>query len=146
MKLLADAGESPPDVEKTDVRHAAAQTVQGNVALNAQTNFFFELDGDNIGVGPGFSSQLVVNGTVNLGGAVLTGVLDSGYQPAVGQSWVILQSTGAISGQFAQGGNNATFFLGTVKFLVTIANNGATNTITLGAWCELSLSRRQVVG
>jgi len=106
-------------------------TVQGNVALNAQTNFFFELDGDNIGVGPGFSSQLMVNGTVNLGGAVLTGVLDSGYQPAVGHSWVILQSTGAISGQFAQGGNNATFFLGNIKFLVTIANNGATNTVTL---------------
>jgi autotransporter-associated beta strand protein len=106
-------------------------TVNGNVAWNTKTNFFVELDGDQPGQGPGFSDQLMVNGTVNLGGATLTGVVDPGYIAPVNQSWVILKSTGLITGQFAQGGDGAIAFLGAAKFQVSINNNAAVKTITL---------------
>jgi autotransporter-associated beta strand protein len=107
--------------------------VQGDVTLNAQTNFFFELGSDTPG-------ELVVTGSgnVNLGGATLTGVVDSSYlsQATVGKSWEILSTTGSITSQFAQGGDGASIFLGTAKFLIIFGSRtggkGTTlSTITL---------------
>src|SRR5262249_39169603 len=106
-------------------------TVNGNVTWNPQTNFFVNLAGDVQGTNYGL---LMVNGNVNLGGANLTGLVDPTYAATVftvGHTYDVLESTGPISGLFAQGGDGAKVFLGAAEFKVFINNNGALKRVTL---------------
>jgi autotransporter-associated beta strand protein len=122
------AGHTVPGIVSGNTT-AGILTVNGSLTWNPQTNFYVQLDGADRG--PGFSDQVVVNGPVNLGSAKLTGAVVAPYTAPAGSSFVILQSTGTISGQFAQGGNNSIIFLGAAKFTLTINNNGPTKTVIL---------------
>jgi large repetitive protein len=93
----------------------------GAVTWTSAISFSVDLNGTG-----GNNDVLQVTGTVNLGGAQLTGTL--GYAAAIGDTFTILQATGNITGNFASG---ASVFIGGRKFSITIDNSGATKTITL---------------
>jgi len=76
---------------------AGILTVSGTANLSS-TTLNIELNGATAGTE---HDRLVVTGTTNLTGANLTGSL--GFTPIGGQQFTIIQSTGAITGQFAQG-------------------------------------------
>jgi hypothetical protein len=71
----------------------------GNVTFNGGSIFSIEIGGAVAGA----HDQLNVTGTVNLGGSTLSGTLINGFTPTAGQQFVIIQSSGAITGTFAQG-------------------------------------------
>jgi autotransporter-associated beta strand protein len=87
----------------------------GNVTFNTGTTFNIEIGG----VTPGTQyDRLGVNGTVNLGPGVttLSGSLINGFTPTPGQQFTIIQSTGAITGTFAQG---SSINIGGTDFTIT---------------------------
>src|SRR6185436_14129974 len=88
----------------------------GNIALNSGSLFAIELNG----VTPGsLHDQLVVTGTVNLGGATLQGSV--GYVPAVGQEFTIIDNNGSsddVTGTFNGIINGGTATLGAYNFTV----------------------------
>ncbi|MBS1793102.1 MAG: VCBS repeat-containing protein [Acidobacteria bacterium] len=92
-------------------------TVTGAAALAASSTFFVELGGP----APGTQyDRLTAGGTLNLGGATLSGAFLNGYNPAPGTTFTIAQSSGALSGQFAQG---TTATLGGRRFSITYNAN-----------------------
>ena len=98
---------------------AGLLTSAGNVTFNSGTTFRIEIGGVN----PGTEyDRLQVTGTVNLGAGVTTlnGTLINGFTPVVGQQFTIIQSTGGITGTFAQG-SSITF--GGVDFTITYNAN-----------------------
>jgi outer membrane autotransporter protein len=74
-------------------------TANGNVTFGASTTFNLELNGIPVAQ----YDRLTSSGTVTLGGANLTGSLGAGFTPPDGTPFTILQSTGTITGKFAQG-------------------------------------------
>ena len=90
-----------------------------SVNFNAATTLRVELNGPTPGNGPGHYDQLVVNGTVALGGANLVATL--GYAADPSTSFTILRSIWAISGAFAQG---STVTIGGRLFQIIIDNTG----------------------
>src|SRR5262249_32723357 len=100
----------------------------GAVTWDDSTTFSVELDGTTAGNGPGHYDQLQVTGTVALNGANLV-VSTGSFVPTTGvDSFSIIQSTGNISGTFAQGG---VIFANGFKFSITIDNSGPIKTVTL---------------
>ena len=98
---------------------AGLLTSAGNVTFNSGTTFRIEIGGVN----PGTEyDRLQVTGAVNLGAGVTTlnGTLINGFTPVVGQQFTIIQSTGGITGTFAQG-SSITF--GGVDFTITYNAN-----------------------
>lgn len=83
----------------------------GGVAMNSATAMHVDING-------GSSDLLNVSGTVNLGGANLTVAMSS--TPALGTALTIVQSTGAITGTFAQG---ASIIINGQKFAITYNAN-----------------------
>ena len=75
--------------------------VGGNVVFAPQTGFAVEIGGTTAGTQ---HDRLVAGGTVNLGGANLSVSFSNGFTPGPNDTFTIIQSTGAITGQFAQGG------------------------------------------
>ena len=73
----------------------------GAVTLNASTTFNAVIDGTTAGNGPGFYSQLKASGNVNLNGASLSATLAIPLNSTT--PFTLIQSTGTISGTFAQG-------------------------------------------
>lgn len=90
----------------------------GSVQWNANTVFRVDLNGPTPGDGVGFHDQLNVIGTVNLGGAHLTGSVN--FVPALGSQFTILQSTAPITNRFAEG---ESVFLSGFKFRVIYNSN-----------------------
>jgi autotransporter-associated beta strand protein len=93
----------------------------GNTTFSSKSTFGVELGGTTPGNASNDYTQLNVSGTLNLGGANLTGAvgLPTFVPPAVGASvptFTILHSNGALSGQFAQG---STVFFNGLKFGIT---------------------------
>src|SRR5262249_53611514 len=72
----------------------------GNVTLSGSTSVVLELGG--LAAGTQYD-RLNVNGNVSLSGANLVGSLINGFSPSPGNQFVIIQSTGNITGTFAQG-------------------------------------------
>ncbi|HXG08193.1 MAG TPA: Ig-like domain repeat protein [Gemmataceae bacterium] len=70
----------------------------GNVVWNGATTFFVDLGGSTPGTN---QDQLQVTGTINLGGANLTGAIPAGA--AINDTLVIITATGGVTGTFAQG-------------------------------------------
>ncbi len=89
----------------------------GNATFNAGAIFSVEIGGTTAGTQ---YDQLNVTGTVSLGGSTLSGTLINGFAPAVGQQYTIIQSTGAISGTFAQG---SSVTIGGTSFTITYNAN-----------------------
>lgn len=105
--LAGVVGEVSPGDGTTGILHS------GNVTWTSQNTFRVELRGTSL-VPTVQHDQLNVTGTVNLGNANL--IVDLGaYVPATGNRFTILQSTGQITGQFAQGD---TLFVNGMKFRV----------------------------
>jgi autotransporter-associated beta strand protein len=101
----------------------------GNGSFNKATTFSVQINGPTPGNAVNDYSQLNVTGTFDLGGATLAGSVGNGFVPAVnGPSFTILTSTGALSGQFAQG--NATFLSG-LKFGISYNTATAPNSVSL---------------
>ena len=83
----------------------------GSVTMNSATAMHVDINGSS-------SDLLNVTGTMNLGGANLTVAL--GSTPALGTALTILQSSGALSGTFAQG---ASIIVNGQKFSITYNTN-----------------------
>src|SRR5262249_21181703 len=98
----------------------------GNTALTNRSTFLVDITGTTPGNVLGDYSQLVVNGALDLGGATLSGIIGNGFIPAAvgaAPTFTIVHSTGALTGQFAQG---STVFLSGMKSAITydrLANN-----------------------
>jgi hypothetical protein len=107
----------------------AVLTVTGNLTLNANTAAAFKLNGSTTSTG---YDQLTVNGSVDLGNAVLSTTL--GYIPATGDRLFLLNKTsaGAITGTFTGLPNGSTVTIG--EFTATIGYFGdfPTNSVTGG--------------
>jgi hypothetical protein len=98
-------------------------TVNGNVAFNATSTFVVELNGTTVATQ---YDQLTVNGTVNLGGATLSGTQGSGFDPALGTSFTIIDNDGTdpVVGTFAELPQGATVMVGGLP--LTISYTGGT--------------------
>jgi autotransporter-associated beta strand protein len=79
---------------------AGTLSVSGNVTFNAGTTFSVEIGG--LGA---LADKLSATGTVTLGAGInnLRGSLINGFAPTPGQTFTIIQSTGALTGTFTQG-------------------------------------------
>jgi autotransporter-associated beta strand protein len=100
----------------------------GTESWGSATGLVVDLDNANAAPGVG-NDLLVVNGNLNLGGtqivggggdnggAVLSGTVTANVN--VGDSFTIIQTTGTISGIFAEPFSNNTVFIGGDKFTVT---------------------------
>lgn len=94
--IIATGGTlSPGDANSPGV------LTSGAVTLNSSTTFNAVIDGTTAGNGAGFYGQLLAKGNVNLGGATLTASL--GVPLSSTTAFTLIQSTGTISGTFAQG-------------------------------------------
>ena len=89
----------------------------GNVTLSGSSSFIVELGGTAPGDG---HDRLIANGNVTLNGANLSASLINGFNPTPGNQFTIIQSTGSISGTFAQG-NSIT--IGGRPFSITYNSN-----------------------
>lgn len=89
-----------------------------SVTMNSSTTFKADINGTTPGNSNGDYDQLNVTGTVNLGGASLNATL--GFTPTLGNSFDIIQATGAISGTFSQGNS---VILNGQKFLISYNAN-----------------------
>jgi len=91
----------------------------GSVALVAGAMFEAEIGGTTPGVG-GYD-QVKVTGTVGLGGATLDALLISGFDPAGGSSFRIIDNDGsdAVVGTFAGLAEGASFDIGSREFTIT---------------------------
>jgi autotransporter-associated beta strand protein len=87
----------------------------GNVTFNTGTTFNIDIGGVTAG---DQYDQLRVTGSVGLGAGVtsLSGTLINGFTPSPGQQFTIIQSTGAITGTFAQG---SSINIGGTDFTIT---------------------------
>ncbi|HVX11910.1 MAG TPA: Ig-like domain repeat protein [Pirellulales bacterium] len=104
---LAPGGVANPGVLST-----------GAVTLNSTTTFDALLDGTTPGSGTSKYSQLKASGAVSLGGATLDATL--GFALTTNASFILIQSTGAITGTFAQG---TSIVIGGQKFRITYNTN-----------------------
>jgi autotransporter-associated beta strand protein len=97
---------------------AGTLSVSGNVIFNAGTTFTIEIGG--LGA---LADKLSATGTVSLGAGVnnLTGSLINGFAPSPGQVFTIIQSTGGLTGTFAQ--SSPINISGTLFQIVYNANN-----------------------
>ena len=98
---------------------AGLLTSVGNVTFNTGTTFKIEIGGVNAGTE---YDRLQVTGTVNLGAGVanLNGLLINAFTPVAGQQFTIIQSTGGITGTFAQG---SSINIGGTDFTITYNAN-----------------------
>jgi autotransporter-associated beta strand protein len=89
----------------------------GNLVLNSGSAFNAVLDGASPGAG-GYS-QLVANGTINLGGATLN--LTLGFTPALGQSFTLIKNGGksAVTGTFNGLPEGSTLVVNGMTFQIT---------------------------
>jgi hypothetical protein len=74
------------------------------------------------GTAAGHFDQVVVNGTVALGGATLDLSLLTGFTPAVGNSFRIIDNDGtvdAVNGTFAGHAEGSSFFAGAVRYAIS---------------------------
>ncbi|MFL5327468.1 MAG: M36 family metallopeptidase [Gemmataceae bacterium] len=108
--------------------NSPGQLTTGNIAFNSGSVFSVELNGPNVGSD---YDQLVVNGTVNLGGATLSPSL--GYSPASNQVFKIIDNDGtgdAVTGTFNGYIEGATVVIGGVNFTISY-QGGDGNDVTL---------------
>lgn len=101
----------------------------GNVALSSGSSFNAALDGDSPGSG---YSQLNVQGSVDLGSGTLNVTVASGFAPAVGESFVIVNNDGSdsVAGSFAGLAEGARFVSGGMTFQISY-RGGSGNDVTL---------------
>ena len=112
----------------------------GSVTLSATSTFSVEIGGTTSGSG---HDQLQVTGTVELGGANLAGTLINGFAPAFGNTFTIIQSTGAITGRFAQG---TLVTIGGSRFRVTYNANSVVLTPAIKPWSGLGADNNWSTG
>jgi autotransporter-associated beta strand protein len=114
---------------------SAGLLTSGSVTFGGADTFSVEIGGLTAGTQ---HDKLNANGTVDLGGATLQGSLLNAFVPVAGNSFTIIQSSGAISGQFAQG---ATVVFGGVTFDVTYNSNSVALTVAGGALPDLTVTK-----
>ncbi|MBR1244455.1 cadherin-like domain-containing protein [Bradyrhizobium sp. AUGA SZCCT0274] len=103
----------------------------GSLSFSSGATFAVQLGGAQAGV----FDQVVVNGTVALGGATLNLLLFSGFVPAVGNSFRIIDNNGtadAVTGTFAGHAEGSTFFSGAVRYAISY-HGGDGNDVVLTA-------------
>ncbi|MBR1251022.1 cadherin-like domain-containing protein [Bradyrhizobium sp. AUGA SZCCT0169] len=103
----------------------------GSLSFSSGAGFAVQLGGAQAGV----FDQVVVNGTVALGGATLNLLLFSGFVPAVGNSFRIIDNNGtadAVTGTFAGHAEGSTFFSGAVRYAISY-HGGDGNDVVLTA-------------
>jgi autotransporter-associated beta strand protein len=103
-------------------------TSAGGTTMTSAVTFTADIDGPTPGNASNDYSQLQVIGPVSLGNATLAANVGGGYVPAaVGTvpTFTIIQSTGTLTGQFAQG---TTAFLSGMKFIVAYTAHTVTLT------------------
>jgi autotransporter-associated beta strand protein len=96
----------------------------GNVVLGASSTYQLVLGGSTQ---PGSYSDLMVSGALNLAGGNLAISYANSFAPTLGQSFTILESTGPLSGTFAQGG---TLSAGSATYAITYNANSVVLTVT----------------
>jgi autotransporter-associated beta strand protein/parallel beta-helix repeat protein len=101
----------------------------GNLALSAGSAFAVTLNGATAGTG---YDQITVTGTVNLAGATLNVNLGTGFTPALGSAFVLIQNDGldAVVGTFAGLPQGATLLLNGMTFQISYAG-GTGNDVVL---------------
>ena len=118
-----------PNLLATTTGTPGILTATGSVTFNASTVFNVQLGGSVAGSG---LAQLVVNGNVTLGNAILTGSLTNSFVPVIGSApIVVLQVTGGNTlnaGIFAN--TNGKVLLNGLEFQITV-NAGVNGTVTL---------------
>src|SRR6185437_13386040 len=97
--------------------------------LSSGSTFNVALDGDSAGSG---YSQINVQGAVDLGSATLNVDVGSGFAPAVGETFVIVNNDGSDStaGTFARLVEGATLVSGGMTFQISY-RGGSGNDVTL---------------
>jgi hypothetical protein len=106
-----------------------------NVALASKSHLSIELGGTIV---ESQYDQLNVTGTVDLGAATLDVILINGFVPSVGNQFTIIQSTGAITGQFAQGTSISS---GGTTYSITYNANSVVLTVTSVSNLLLTVTR-----
>jgi large repetitive protein len=147
---IAGNGTINPGINTTTPK-AGIVTVNSNVTLTTNDTFFVDLANPS-GTHPNPIAgadydQLSVNGTVNLGGAMLAGSVGASVQATpVGDNFTILQASGGVTGQFTGdlGGTIGTVtdhvFLGGQKFLVTYNTNSVVLTHVLESLSSFTMT------
>jgi autotransporter-associated beta strand protein len=120
----------------------------GNVSFATTSAYSVNLDGTTPGSG---YDQLNATGTVTLGPfAILEVTTSAGFAPAVGSTFVIIQSTNAISGTFPAFPEGAIDVVGGLSFQVSYKNDDVTLTYvaatatTLGSSLNASIYGQSV--
>lgn len=103
----------------------------GRVALSSGSTFSVQLGGPTPGNAATNCGQLDANGDVNLNNATLAANLT--FVPALAQTFTLIQATGNISGQFAQG-------MFVVLNGITYSINYLQHSVVLAAQADLSVS------
>lgn len=113
-------------------------TATGNVSWNAATTFKVDINGLTPGNNVNNYDQLNVTGTVDLGGATLTGSLGNGFTPNIGDPFTVLTSTGGFlpGGSPDNFGNPVSgstdkFVLGGVEFQTSFNTGASPQTLVL---------------
>jgi uncharacterized repeat protein (TIGR01451 family) len=119
-------------VDPATVASAGTLNAAGNVVFTSQVVYGIEL----AGTAAGAFDQLNVTGTVDLGGAFLDGALISGFIPAAGDTFTIIQSTGARSGQFS---NASPITFNGASFDITYNSNSVVLTALAAAQPDLTV-------
>jgi len=103
-------------------------TVNGNVIFAPGSTFEVELNGTTVATQ---YDQLTVNGTVNLGGATLAGILGAGFSPPVGTAFTIIDNDGtdAVTGTFAGLAPGALVSIGGQSFSISYSGGTGNDVI-----------------
>ena len=94
----------------------------GSLSLQAGASYDVEL----AGASPGQYDQLNVTGTATLSGATLNVSYLNKFSPTLGQTFTIIQTTGGVSGQFAQG---TTITVGNATYTISYTANGGDDVV-----------------
>jgi autotransporter-associated beta strand protein len=105
--LLSTSGTSTPGVLNT-----------GNLAFSSGSTFTETINGATAGTS---YSQVVVNGAINLANANLATNL--GFTPTAGSSFVMMESTGSVTGTFNGLPDGATVTINSIPFLIHYVNS-----------------------
>jgi len=118
-------------VDPNTIASTGVLNASGNVALAPQSVLSIEIGGLVAGTD---YDQLNVTGTVDLGGADLSGALIGSFIPAAGNQFTIIQSTGLISGQFA---NSSPITFNGASFNIIYNSNSVVLTAIAGGQADL---------
>ena len=104
-------------------------------ASDNNSTFSVVLDGTTPGNGSGSYSQLQAGGAIDLNGVTLNATLASGFVPAVGSTYTIIDNTGAtaITGMFQGQAQGSTVVISGTPFQINYLGGTSSNSVVLTA-------------